>query len=76
MIFSKKMCFREFFGKFFCELLSALEKTSHASHSLFCLSNVPNLFGCDIFNPFCRLCLGCKWSFWFCLKLFPGFFSG
>jgi hypothetical protein len=76
MIFSKKMCFCEFFGKFFYELLSALEKTSHASLALFCPFNVQNLFGCDIFNPFFRLCLGCEWLFWFCLKLFPGLVNG
>ncbi len=73
MIFSKKMCFREIFGKFFYALLSVQEKTRRTPHSLFCLFSSQNLFGCDIFNPFFRLCLGCKWSFWFCLKPFSGF---
>lgn len=72
MIFSKKMCFREFFGKFFCVLLAVLEKISRTSLSLFCLLSSQNLFDRDIFNPFFRMHSGCKWPFGFCWKPFSG----
>jgi len=59
MIFSKKMCFREFFGKFFCVVLAVPEKIRLTSLSLFCLPSGQNLFGRDIFNPFFRMYSGC-----------------
>ena len=60
MIFSKKMCFSEVSGKFFQVRLSALEKNKPYVTLSFCLLNGQNLFGCDLFNPFFGLCLGCK----------------
>lgn len=42
MIFSKKMCFCEFFGKFFYELLSALEKKAMHHALLFAFSVAKN----------------------------------